>query len=108
MALAWSYAYFLLSFSTSRFMRGAIRAFASLTAFFLKYFDPFLNRKAGAYDAASGYYLIATRSDHVLSDRQLVGLYRGAAGGSSPPGAGTTGSSTRSSASRQSPKDLSG
>lgn len=78
MALAWSYLYFLLSFSTSRFVRGVVRLFASFTSFHLKYFDHLLNRKPGAYDAASGYYLIARKSDQILSDRQLLELYRGA------------------------------
>jgi SAM-dependent methyltransferase len=87
MALAWSYLYFLLSFSTSRIVRGIIRVFASLTAFHLKYFDHFLNRRAGAYDAAAGYYLIARKSDQVLSDRQLLELYRGAMGARSLPDA---------------------
>jgi len=85
MALAWSYLYFLLSFSTSRVVRGIIRVFASLTSFHLKYFDHVLNRKAGAYDAASGYYLIARKSDQVLGDRQLLELYRGAMGARSLP-----------------------
>ena len=42
MALAWSYQYFLLSFATSRMMRGLLRAFAQLTSFHLKYFDSIL------------------------------------------------------------------
>ena len=35
MALAWSYQYFLLSFATSRPLRGLLRAFAGVTSFFL-------------------------------------------------------------------------
>jgi SAM-dependent methyltransferase len=77
-ALAWAYLYFLLSFSSSRLLRGIIRVFASFTSFYFKYFDRLLNRQPGAYDAASGYYLIARKSDHVLSDRELLDLYRGA------------------------------
>lgn len=80
MALAWAYLYFLLGFSSSRVGRSIIRVFASFTAFYLKYFDRFLNRQPGAYDAASGYYLIARKSDRVLSDRDLLDLYRGAVG----------------------------
>src|SRR5215510_10564531 len=55
MALAWSYQYFLLSFTGSRVMRGLLRAVARLTSFFLKYFDYYLIDKPGAYDAASGF-----------------------------------------------------
>ena len=78
MALAWSYQYFLLSFTTSRLVRSLIRMFAGLTSFFLKYFDPYLVRKAGAYDAASGFFFLGRKGDKVLSDRELIAGYRGA------------------------------
>jgi len=79
-ALAWSYQYFLLSFATSRAARGLLRAFASLTAFFLKYFDSYLVSRKGALDAAAGVYFLGRRSDRVLPDRDLVAYYRGAIG----------------------------
>lgn len=78
MALAWSYTYFLLSFSRSTWVRRLIKAFAAFTSFFLKYFDYFLIDKPGAFDAASGYYFIGRRSDTALSDRELITLYQGA------------------------------
>jgi len=78
MVLAWSYLYFLLSFSSSRFIRKLVRVFASLTAFHLKYFDHFLIKQAGAYDAASGYHFLGTKSIKVLDDQELIQLYRGA------------------------------
>jgi SAM-dependent methyltransferase len=78
MALAWSYQYFLLSFSASKPIRQALKAFASITSFYLKYFDYFLIDRPGAYDAASGFYFLGRRTDQVLTDRELVGLYRGA------------------------------
>jgi len=34
--------------------------------------------RPGTLDAASSYYLIARKSNQVLSDRELVGLYKGA------------------------------
>ncbi len=77
-ALAWSYQYFLLSFTTSRVLRGIIRIFASLTSFYLKYFDYFLIDKKGTLDAASGYYFMGRKSERVLSDKDLVKLYEGA------------------------------
>ncbi|NOK79105.1 MAG: methyltransferase domain-containing protein [Chloroflexi bacterium AL-N5] len=76
-ALAWSYQYFLLSFATSKVTRKLIRAFARLTAFYLQYFDYLLLDKPGAFDAAAGYYFIGQKSDHVLSDKELLALYRG-------------------------------
>jgi ubiquinone/menaquinone biosynthesis C-methylase UbiE len=78
MALAWSYQYFLLSFAKSRTTRALIRLFSGLTAFYLKYFDRWLVNRAGAFDAASGCYFLGRRADGVLSDKELVRLYRGA------------------------------
>jgi len=78
MALAWAYRYFLLSFARSKLLRAFLTVFSSLTAFYFKYFDHFLINKPGALDAASGYYFIGERSDRILSDRELIRLYRGA------------------------------
>jgi ubiquinone/menaquinone biosynthesis C-methylase UbiE/uncharacterized protein YbaR (Trm112 family) len=77
LALAWSYQYFLLSFAQSKLTRKLIRAFARLTAFYLKYFDYLLLNKPGAFDAAAGYYFIGQKSDSILSDKELLELYRG-------------------------------
>lgn len=76
--LAWSYQYFLLSFVSSKAARDIIKAFTSFTAFFLKYIDYFLVNSPGSLDAASGYYFLGTKSDHILSDKELVNLYKGA------------------------------
>ncbi len=78
MALAWAYQYFLLSFTASGGLRTLLRVFASFTAFWLKYFDSYLIDKPGALDAASGYYFIGRKSEQLLSDRELLNLYRGA------------------------------
>jgi ubiquinone/menaquinone biosynthesis C-methylase UbiE len=77
-ALAWSYLYFLLSFVQSRVLRGLVRAFASLTAFHLKYADHYLMHEKGAIDSSSGFYFIGRKGKEVLSDRDLVRYYRGA------------------------------
>jgi uncharacterized protein YbaR (Trm112 family)/SAM-dependent methyltransferase len=76
MALAWSYQYFLLSFTTLRFVRTLIRIFAGLTSFYLKYADHYLINKPGTLDAASGLYFMGKKSEQVLSDKDLVKLYR--------------------------------
>lgn len=78
MALAWSYSYFLLSFTKSKFLRILLRIFARFTSFYLTYFDEFLIDKAGTLDAASGYYFMGRKSDSILSDRELIKLYKGA------------------------------
>jgi SAM-dependent methyltransferase/uncharacterized protein YbaR (Trm112 family) len=77
MALAWSWEYFLLSFTTSRALRAVVRAFASLTAFFLKYLDYYLIDKSPSFDAASGFYFIGQKAGRRLCDRELIRYYRG-------------------------------
>ncbi len=77
MALSWSYQYFLRSFATSRILRGLLRVFGSFTSFYLKYFDYLLIDKPGALDAASACYFMGKKSDQVLSDQDLIKLFRG-------------------------------
>ena len=76
-ALAWSCQYFLLGFATSKPVRGLIHAFSRLALFYLKYFDLYLGRKPGAFDASSGYFFLGRKSDQTLADRDLLQLYRG-------------------------------
>ena len=78
MALAWAYKYFLLSFVSSSHARRFFSFFAHITSFYLKYFDYYLIDKPGTYDAASGFYFIGRKSHLILSDRELIQLYRGA------------------------------
>jgi ubiquinone/menaquinone biosynthesis C-methylase UbiE len=76
-ALAWSYQYFLLSFTQRRTVRKVIVVFASITSFYLKFFDYFLLRKPSSLDAASGLYFLGQKSDTVLTDKELLTMYRG-------------------------------
>ena len=78
MALAWSWQYFLTSFARTHRTRTLAKIAARLTAWPLKYFDGYLSRQPGAYDAASGYYFLGRRNDVRLTDRELVKMYRGA------------------------------
>ena len=77
MALAWAWQYFLMSFATSQRARGLAKAVARLTSFHLKYFDGYLSKRPGSYDAASGFYFIGRRGQERLTDRQLISTYRG-------------------------------
>jgi SAM-dependent methyltransferase/uncharacterized protein YbaR (Trm112 family) len=77
MALAWSYRYFLFSFTTSSFLRRLLGIFVRFTAFYLKYLDYLLIDKAGTLDAASAYYFMGRKSHRVLSDKDLIKLYKG-------------------------------
>lgn len=77
MALAWSYRYFLLSFTQSKNMRLVLEVVVRFTAFFWKYFDYLLIDKAGTLDAASSFYFLGRKSESILSDRELIRLYKG-------------------------------
>ena len=79
MALAWAYQFFLLSFAGGRWLRWGLLGLARLTAFPLKTFDRYLQDKPGAADAASGVFFLGRRSETMLSDRELIQGYRGAA-----------------------------
>jgi uncharacterized protein YbaR (Trm112 family) len=76
-ALAWSYQYFLLSFVSNKISRALVKVFARVTSFWLIYLDYLLAKKPGSYDAASGYYFMGAKSEKILSDRELIELYRG-------------------------------
>jgi len=78
MVLAWSYQYFLVSFTTSRVLRRLFQLFARLTSFYLKYFDYYLINKPGTLDAASAYYFMGRKAEQILFDQDLIKLYKGA------------------------------
>jgi SAM-dependent methyltransferase/uncharacterized protein YbaR (Trm112 family) len=77
MALAWSYQYFLLSFAKTELIKEFIKIFARTTSFYLKYFDYLLINNSGIFDAGSGYYFLGEKSQKILSDKELLELYRG-------------------------------
>ncbi len=76
-ALAWSYRYFLLSFSQTPVLRNILKVFSIFTSFFLKYFDSYLNKKPGAFDAASGYFFIGKKSASPVPDKDILKKYKG-------------------------------
>lgn len=76
MALVWSVSYFLRAFLAPRFWPVADRL-TSLCLFWLKYFDDRLVSAPGGLDAASGTFFLGRRRAVPLSDRTIVGSYRG-------------------------------
>lgn len=76
-ALAWAWRHFLTSWSSGRVLNFALEAFARLTAWPLLQFDRWLIDRPASYDAGSAYYFLGRRSDGILSDAELVQLYRG-------------------------------
>lgn len=77
MALAWAWTYFVESFAFNRLSSSFLTLFATLTSFHWKYFDYLLLERPRAYDAASGYFFIGKKSDTCLSDKELIGQFRG-------------------------------
>lgn len=77
MSFAWSYQYFLTSFSKSKLIRKLLEIFARFTSFYLVYLDYYLINKPGTLDAASGYYFLGTKSSQTLSDKDLIKSFKG-------------------------------
>lgn len=75
MVLAWSWKFFLMSFSKNEFVRNILLILAQLTSFYLKYFDYILVRNRFALDGASAYYFLGQKSERTLSDKELIGPY---------------------------------
>jgi SAM-dependent methyltransferase len=77
MALAWSWKYFLKTFSENRIITLLLGGIADYTSFFWHYFDKYLINKRGSLDCASGNYFIGCKkTDFLLSDRELIDLYK--------------------------------
>ncbi len=77
-SLAWAWQYFVMGFFTSKGARRLAWYFSRLTGFWLKYFDHLMIGKAAALDGASGLFFLGRKSDRVLSDREIIGEFRGA------------------------------
>jgi uncharacterized protein YbaR (Trm112 family)/SAM-dependent methyltransferase len=78
MAIALLYRSFLLSLVNGRIVRKGVGIFATLSAFWFKYIDYFLLDRPATLDCTSGCYFLGRRSEHTLSDRELIRMYRGA------------------------------
>ena len=77
-SLAWSYYYLLRSFGKSPLANIMSFLVGNLTGFWLKYLDYPLRNSSGALDAASCTYFLGEKSDVVISDKELIALYKGA------------------------------
>lgn len=78
MALAWSYSYFILSFTQSKIVRLVLDIVTRFTSIFMKYCDYLLSEKPGTLDAASAYYFMGRKTESILSARESIKLYKGA------------------------------
>jgi SAM-dependent methyltransferase len=78
MALSWSLWYFLRTLARTRSGRGLAFMIARVMFSWLKYFDPWLARRPGAVDAASGTFFLGRRREEAVSDEAILSSYRGA------------------------------
>jgi SAM-dependent methyltransferase len=77
-SLAWAWEYFWLSFTSHRGMiRKSVRAACRISTFWAPLLDPWISRRKGAYDGASGFYFLGSKADHPLSDKELLTQFRG-------------------------------
>jgi ubiquinone/menaquinone biosynthesis C-methylase UbiE len=75
-SLTWNYKYFLLALTSSARVKSVLNLIAHYSSFWLKYFDHFMIDRPDAQDAASGFYFMGRKSEHVLTDRELIATYR--------------------------------
>lgn len=76
--LAWAWEYFWLTFTKKRgTARRIVRGLCRLSTFWAPLLDPWLSKKIGAYDSASGFYFIGEKSDHPIPDCELLKQFRG-------------------------------
>lgn len=75
-AFAWAYQYLLLSlFGYGKTMRYAVKFFARITGFWMKYIDYITRLNPRDVDGASGFFFIGRKSTKTVSDRQLIDYY---------------------------------
>jgi len=75
-ALAWSYEYFLLAlFGYSKQLRLAVKLFARITGFWIKYLDILTRLNPRDLDGASGLFFIGKKADQRVSDKDIINYY---------------------------------
>lgn len=76
-ALGWSIRYFVGSLINNRYIRFFFQMIVEYLFFWLKYIDYIIQNNKGTYNGASGFYFIGRKSDTVLSDKDLIKLFKG-------------------------------
>ena len=76
MALAWSWQYFLRTFSSNLLIMKILQVFSDVTSFFWKYFDYYLKKKSNSIDSASGVFFMGYKKEgYLFKDKDLIKLY---------------------------------
>jgi SAM-dependent methyltransferase/uncharacterized protein YbaR (Trm112 family) len=76
-ALGWSMQRFVLGFSDNLTVRKALRLFGLVVTLPLKFADLFFRHRKGALDGAGGTFFWGRKRSSPISDREMIGKYRG-------------------------------
>jgi SAM-dependent methyltransferase len=76
-ALGWSIRYFAKSLTNIKLIRVFFDVSVSFLFFWLKYIDLIKLKNNGTFDGASGFYFIGEKSDTILTDKELIKLFKG-------------------------------
>ena len=76
-ALGWSIRYFMRSLTNIKFVRLFLEVISIFLFFWLKYFDYFISKNNGTFDAASAFYFIGEKSNTTLTDKELIKQFKG-------------------------------
>jgi hypothetical protein len=76
-SLAWSLKYIFRSLCDNKIIQKGTEIIISFLFFWLKYINYLIVNNKSVYDSASVYYFIGKKSEDILSDKELVKLYRG-------------------------------
>ncbi|NQU31731.1 MAG: methyltransferase domain-containing protein [Bacteroidetes bacterium] len=76
-ALGWSIRAFVNSLIRNKYFRFILSTIVSFLFFWLKYIDYITHNNKGTFNGASGFYFIGRKSDKVLSDKELIKLFKG-------------------------------
>ncbi len=75
--MAWSIRSVLISLSGNKTYRKLANLVGLMIAVPLKYLDYLTRKNAAALDGAGGVYFLGTKQDKAITDRELIGMYRG-------------------------------
>ncbi|MFA7288387.1 MAG: methyltransferase domain-containing protein [Melioribacteraceae bacterium] len=76
-ALGWSIKSFVSSLTNNNYLRLFFQVIVTFLFFWLKYVDYLIVNKKGIFDGASGFYFIGRKSEDILSDKELIKLFKG-------------------------------
>lgn len=74
-SLTWTMKEFAIALTATRNGKAIVGFMVHILFFWIKYFDYILINNRDAFDAASGFYFMGTKSEKTLTDKQIVAFY---------------------------------